>query len=42
MTSDTDYAGARAPMLQAATDLHAANSVQAKAAAAAWTAVAVL
>jgi Zn-dependent metalloprotease len=42
MTSDTDYAGARAATLQAATDLHGASSVQAKAVAAAWTAVAVL
>jgi Zn-dependent metalloprotease len=34
--------GARAATLQAATDLHGANSAQAKAVAPAWTAVAVL
>ena len=41
MTSNTDYAGARAATLSAATDLYGAGSTQAKAVAAAWSAVSV-
>jgi Zn-dependent metalloprotease len=41
MTSRTDYPGARAATLSAAADLFGAGSAQAKAVAAAWTAVAV-
>jgi Zn-dependent metalloprotease len=41
MTSDTDYAGARAASLSAATDLYGAGSAQALAVAAAWSAVSV-
>jgi Zn-dependent metalloprotease len=40
-TSDTDYAGARAATLRAATDLYGATSVEARAVAAAWSAVSV-
>jgi Zn-dependent metalloprotease len=39
MTSSTNYAGARAATLSAATDLYGAGSTQAKAVAAAWAAV---
>jgi Zn-dependent metalloprotease len=39
MTTDTDYAGARAATLSAATDLFGATSAQYKAVAAAWAAV---
>ena len=38
-TSDTDYAGARAATLHAASDLYGASSAQARAVAAAWAAV---
>jgi Zn-dependent metalloprotease len=41
MTTDTDYAGARAATLSAATDLFGATSAQYKAVAAAWAAVSV-
>lgn len=41
MTTDTDYAGARAATLSAATDLFGATSTQYKAVAAAWAAVSV-
>jgi zinc metalloprotease ZmpA len=41
MTSTTNYNGARAATLKAATDLYGATSAQYKAVAAAWTAVAV-
>jgi len=41
MTSTTDYAGARAATLSAATDLYGAGSANANAVAAAWTAVGV-
>lgn len=41
MTTDTDYAGARAATLSAATDLYGATSAEYKAVAAAWTAVSV-
>lgn len=42
MTSNTDYAGARAATLSAATDLYGAGSAQALAVAAAWDAVSVM
>lgn len=42
MTSNTNYAGARAATLSAATDLYGAGSAQANAVAAAWSAVKVL
>jgi Zn-dependent metalloprotease len=42
MTSNTDYAGARAATLSAATDLYGAGSAQANAVAAAWAAVSVM
>jgi hypothetical protein len=42
MTSNTDYAGARAATGQAAVDLYGAGSTQANAVAAAWNAVSVL
>jgi Zn-dependent metalloprotease len=42
MTSNTDYAGARAATGQAAADLYGAGSTQANAVAAAWNAVSVL
>ncbi len=41
MTSDTDYAAARAATIRAANDLYGASSTQARAVAAAWTAVGV-
>ena len=41
MTSGTDYAGARAATLSAASDLHGAGSAQVNAVAAAWSAVSV-
>ena len=41
MTSNTNYAGARAATLSAATDLYGAGSAQANAVAAAWSAVCV-
>jgi Zn-dependent metalloprotease len=41
MTSGTDYAGARAATVSAASDLYGAGSVEAKAVAAAWKAVSV-
>lgn len=41
MTSSTDYAGARKATLSAANDLYGANSAEAKAVAAAWSAVSV-
>jgi Zn-dependent metalloprotease len=41
MTSDTDYAGARAATLSAAADLYGAGSTQALSVAAAWSAVSV-
>jgi len=41
MTSSTNYKGARAATLSAATDLYGLNSTEYKAVAAAWTAVAV-
>jgi Zn-dependent metalloprotease len=40
-TSDTDYAGARAATLLAARDLYGATSIESRAVAAAWSAVAV-
>jgi Zn-dependent metalloprotease len=42
MTSNTDYAGARAATVQAADDLYGAGSMQSKAVAAAWDAVSVM
>jgi Zn-dependent metalloprotease len=42
MTSNTDYAGARAATLSAAADLYGAGSAQANAVAAAWSAVSVM
>ncbi|MDQ2703324.1 MAG: M4 family metallopeptidase [Pseudomonadota bacterium] len=42
MTSDTDYAGARAATLSAAEDLYGAGSAQALGVAAAWNAVSVM
>jgi Zn-dependent metalloprotease len=42
MTSNTNYAGARAATLSAAADLYGAGSTQAIAVAAAWSAVKVL
>ncbi len=39
MTSNTDFAGARAATLRAATDLYGAGSIEYNAVAAAWTAV---
>lgn len=41
MTSTTNYAGARAATISAATDLYGASSTQAKAVVAAWSAVSV-
>lgn len=41
MTSSTHYAGARAATLSAAADLHGADSPEANAVAAAWSAVSV-
>ncbi|MGN6113416.1 MAG: M4 family metallopeptidase [Luteimonas sp.] len=42
MTSNTDYAGARAATIQSADDLYGAGSKQSKAVAAAWDAVSVM
>jgi Zn-dependent metalloprotease len=42
MTSNTDYAGARAATIEAADDLYGAGSKQSKAVAAAWDAVSVM
>jgi len=39
MTSNTNYAGARAATLQAASDLYGANSAQRNSVATAWAAV---